>query len=36
MTVVKTGQRADCTIGQSWPEIDDWRRTSRPGGVDWT
>jgi len=34
--VVKTGHQANCTLGQSLLEIEDWRRTSLPGGVDWT
>ena len=34
--VVKTGHSANCPIGQSLLEIEDWRRTAIPGGVDWT
>ena len=34
--VVKTGHQANGTLGQSLLEIEDWRRTRLPGGVDWT
>jgi len=34
--VSNNGHLVDCPIGQSLVEIEDWRRTPVPGGVDWT
>ena len=34
--VPKTRHLVDCPIGQSLLDIEDWRRTPVPGGVDWT
>jgi hypothetical protein len=34
--VQTTGHLKNCPIGQSLLEIEDWKRTPIPGGVDWT